>query len=196
MTQQLCDRYTDQTVKNRRRYFSVALIWFIMSAAAGCLFALAEHYAWIPSVFSNVFPLPRNLSVARAVFSFNGALIGSTVVIPVLFFAGMHPIGYYYMSRVLISVFGFFQGLDIWHYLFALFQNTSFKSWLLLLPLLWLMCMGALTMRVHATAARGICCKDKNIGIRPSVYFSKMIEYWGAIMILRALFYGMYTSVC
>jgi hypothetical protein len=196
MPQPLCDHYDDHPGKNRRRYFSVALIWFIMSVATGTLVALAEHYAWIPSVFSNVFPLPRNVTVIRAVLAFDGVLIGSTIVIPLLFFAGMHPVGYYYVSRVLISSFGFFQGVDVWHYLFALFQNANFKSWMLLLPVVFLISIGVLTLRVHATVARGVRCKEKYDGIRPSIYCSKMIEYWGAMMILRALFYGMYASVC
>lgn len=191
MQQQLFGRYNDEEKQIRRRYFSSTLTRLVVFVSLGTLVALAEHLAFVPSVFSKVFPLPDKVTL-----SLSGAFIGSTAMVPILFFIGMSPAWYYYASQILISAFGFFQGGDIWHYLFMLFQGPPARRWMILLLVLWILCVGCLVMRIHATATQGIYSKDDSIGIRPSRYFSKMIEYWGAMMILRALFYGMYVAVC
>ena len=190
--QQLFGCYNDGTKKTRRRYFALALIRWIVFMAIGSLVVLAEHLAWIPSVFSNVFPLPNQIT-----FSLHGAVIGSTAIVPILFLIGLSPAWYYYASRILISVFGLFQGGDVWHYLLMLFRGPSHQRWMILLLILWILCVGCLVVRVHGMATRGIHnAEDSSLGVRPSLYYSKMIEYWGAMMILRALFYGMYVAVC
>ena len=98
MQQQLFGRYNDEAKQIRRRYFSSTLTRLVVFVSLGTLVALAEHLAFVPSVFSKVFPLPDKVTL-----SLSGAFIGSTAMVPILFFIGMSPAWYYYASQILIS---------------------------------------------------------------------------------------------
>ncbi len=197
MMQQLCERNERRSGQSKQHYFSYAIVWFCMAIALGSIFALLEYLAWIPRGITQLFPLSNTIISDFSLVRLSGVLISSSVIVPVLFWAGLHPVGYHYTSRILLFSFWFFIGVDVWQCLFLLYQNEKINVLAVILLVAWTLCVGYLVLRVHAVATVGIQRTGESAAeIRPSRYWSKLPECWGALMILRMLFYALYAWIC
>ena len=191
MLQRLCERNGTQTRQSKRRYFFETVVWFCSALVLGSLCTLLEHWEWIPRVI----PFPNAITTGVSLLSLCGVLLSSTIIVPVLFFAGLHPLGYHYTSRILLFIFWFFQGADLWRCLFLIFQNGETNILALVLLSLWTFGVGYLLLRVHTIATVGVRCRNDPCGLPSFHYWSKLLETWGALMILRALFFAIYTLI-
>jgi hypothetical protein len=166
------------------------LLWFALGLSLGTLVALAENCAWLPRRVSLWFALPKDQ--ASPLMSIIGLCISQTFCVPVLFFTGLHHVGYFYISRVILCTFWFLRGIDIWHFLFSLHQN-HWQNLLALFPLVVLLIgMGYIILSVHRLATGGILSHHDEAAfhaLRPSTYMVKMVQFWGASLLLQALFY-------
>lgn len=183
MLLQSCHYTEKNSIKQKRNYFLYALICFYSAMALGSVSVLLEYLCWLPDGCCTIF-IPSNAVITFVPsFTISGTVLTATAIVPVLFCAGLNPPGYYYLSRILLFIFGFFQGADVWHRLLILHENGGISYLVILFLIAWISCIGYLMLRVYATATIGIQLTRAGNGFRPSVYWIKLLENWGALMI-------------
>jgi hypothetical protein len=82
-------------------------VWFCSALVLGSLCTLLEHWEWIPRVI----PFPNAITTGVSLLSLCGVLLSSTIIVPVLFFAGFALGIYMGWSGPLMGGLGFALGV-------------------------------------------------------------------------------------
>ena len=181
------------SAKRARNSFAAEnVIWFTLALMIGTLIAIAEYRLWLPCRVLSCFTLP---GAKQTIIDCIGLSLSQTIYIPLLFLAGLHRTSYYYVSRVVAFAFWFWHGVDVWRFILAA-RLSSQSAWLfLILIVFWLLCLYRLMIRIHFIATAGVTMDPARCGMRPRSYLAAVFQYWGGILMLQILFYGLYIIV-
>lgn len=175
MTEPILDRTTPHT-DALHRYRLHRSVCYLLGLLLGLAAAWAEHRAWLPTIFSQMF---RIHTVAPDLI---GPCITQTCVIPMLFLIGLRRTAYVRASRFWCFLFWFMHGAD----LLVPIMYAPLGLLILLPILLW---MAVLISRADAIAAAGpysaVPLTKKGL---PS-YLGCALRLWGAALIAQFVFY-------
>ncbi len=170
----------------RLRYFSFVVLGYFSFFSMGLLLALAEYRQWIPCCLSDWFCMPsKEYPVSLSLL---GLSFAQSVPIPLLFLAGLHFGGFHNTARLIDLAFWILRGIDTWKLLFVMFSKPQFPFISFCILLLVLSLTARALLMVRSVCVHGLRSKADGAAHTVSEYFSRLLYYWGNMLLLSLAF--------